>query len=114
MLSIKWINNAIKRVTFISKQSLCMYVTVQGHINEKGEKSAGFKSIKKWKNLGKNAAAYAAEPFVLQETFSKLKICGLHTIWDFNQERVIMECIRSQCNLNWVSNFFVHLILEPI
>ena len=77
MLIIKLINNAIKRVTFISKQSLCMYVTVQGHINEKGEKSAVFKPIKKWKKWGNNPAAYAAEPFVLQETFSKLKICGL-------------------------------------
>jgi hypothetical protein len=27
--------------------------------------------------IGKNAAAYAAERLVLQETFFKLKMCGL-------------------------------------
>ena len=56
----------------------CIYVIVQGCLYlgksiEKGEKRAVFKSIEKWQN----AAAYAAEGFVLQETFLKLKISGL-------------------------------------
>ena len=48
---------------------------------EKGEKKCGknlfFPSIKKWKNREKNAAAYAAEQFILQETFLELKFRGL-------------------------------------
>ena len=36
-----------------------------------------FKSIKKWKNMEKIAAAYAAEWLMLQKTFLKLKIRGL-------------------------------------
>jgi hypothetical protein len=36
-----------------------------------------FKSIKKWKNRKENAAAYASEQLILQETFFKLKIRGL-------------------------------------
>ena len=44
---------------------------------KKGKKGAVFKSIEKGKNREKNAPAYAAERFVLQETFLKLKIHGL-------------------------------------
>ena len=41
------------------------------------------------KKLGKNAAAYAAERLVLQETFFKLKIRGLSSRAASNRERVI-------------------------
>ena len=52
-----------------------MYVTVQGRVDRKGEKRCGIhREVKK---QGKNAVAYAAERLVLQETFLKLKICGL-------------------------------------
>ena len=44
--------------------------------------------------MEKAAAAYAAERFVLQETFLKLKIRGLKTRAASNQERVIMARVR--------------------
>ena len=44
--------------------------------------------------LSQNAEAYAAEQFLLEETFLRLKIRGLLTIAASNQERLIMAPVR--------------------
>ena len=49
-----------------------MYVTVQGRIKEKGEKVRFLNPSRGEKICGRNAAAYAAVWFVLQQTFSEL------------------------------------------
>ena len=54
-----------------------VYVTVQGRINKKGKKVRFLNPSGSEKIGEKNAAAYAAERFVLQETFLKLIIRGL-------------------------------------
>ena len=44
-------------------------------------------------DVSNSAVAYAAERFILQETFLELKICGLYTRAASNQERLIMASV---------------------